>query len=69
MPAVEEALFILYESYDRLGLTELRDDTRRVLEKNYPNSEFFNPKKTSQKSWWKLWQLELTRHQPLTWTS
>lgn len=55
VPAVEEALFILYESYDRLGLTELRDDTRRVLEKNYPNSEFFNPKKTPQKSWWKVW--------------
>lgn len=55
VPAVEEALFILYESYDRLGLTELRDDTRRVLEKNYPNSEFFNTKKTSQKPWWKAW--------------
>ena len=36
VPAVEEALFIMVQSYDRLGLTNLRDDTQRVLEKSYP---------------------------------
>jgi outer membrane protein assembly factor BamD len=55
VPAVEEALFILYESYDRLGLEQLRDDTRRILEKNYPNSTLLYPKNASKKSWWKLW--------------
>ena len=55
VPAVEEALFILYESYDRLGLNQLRDDTRRILEKNYPNSAFLYPNNASKKSWWKLW--------------
>ncbi len=55
VPAVEEALFILYESYDRLGLTQLRDDTRRVIERTYPNSEFLDANKTVKKSWWKLW--------------
>jgi outer membrane protein assembly factor BamD len=55
VPAVEEALFILYESYDRLGLNQLRDDTRRILEKNYPDSTLLNPKNASKKSWWKLW--------------
>jgi outer membrane protein assembly factor BamD len=55
VPAVEEALFILYESYDRLGLDQLRDDTRRILEKNYPDSGLLYPKKTTPKSWWKLW--------------
>jgi outer membrane protein assembly factor BamD len=55
VPAVEEALFILYESYDRLGLNQLRDDTRRILEKNYPDSALLNPKNASKKSWWKPW--------------
>ena len=26
------------QSYDRLGLTELRDDADRVLQANFPNS-------------------------------
>jgi outer membrane protein assembly factor BamD len=55
VPAVEEALFILYQSYDRLGLDQLRDDTRRILEKNYPNSALINPQNASKKPWWKLW--------------
>jgi outer membrane protein assembly factor BamD len=38
VPAIEEALFILYRSYDALGLTQLRDDAKRVFDKNYPNS-------------------------------
>lgn len=55
VPAVEEALFILHESYDRLGLTQLRDDTRRVIDRNYPNSAFFGGGKDNKKSWWKFW--------------
>jgi len=55
VPAVEEALFILYQSYDRLGLTQLRDDTLRILEKNYPNSPLLYPQNATKKSWWKLW--------------
>ncbi len=55
VPAVEEALFILYQSYERLGLDQLRDDTRRILEKNYPNSALLYPQNATKKSWWKLW--------------
>jgi outer membrane protein assembly factor BamD len=56
VPAVEEALFILVQSYDKLGLVQLRDDTRRVLEATYPNSVFLYPERAgAQKSWWKLW--------------
>ncbi len=55
VPAVEEALFIMYQSYDRLGLDQLRDDTRWMLEKNYPDSALLNPKNASKKSWWKPW--------------
>ncbi len=39
-PSVEEALSILVQSYDRLGLTQLRDDADRVLRKNFPNSRY-----------------------------
>lgn len=56
VPALEEALFILMRSYDALGMTELRDDTRRVMEKNYPGSEFLTKgSKSSQDPWWKFW--------------
>jgi outer membrane protein assembly factor BamD len=33
VPALEEAVYILYKSYDALGMAELRDDTRRIMEK------------------------------------
>ncbi len=39
-PAAEEALSILVRSYDGLGLPQLRDDARRVLELNYPGSRY-----------------------------
>jgi outer membrane protein assembly factor BamD len=56
VPAVEEALFILYQSYDKLGLVQLRDDTRRVLEATYPNSAFLYPERVAaKKPWWKFW--------------
>ena len=56
VPAVEEALFLLYQSYDRLQLTQLRDDTRRVLEASFPDSVWLYPEKAPKKtSWWKFW--------------
>jgi outer membrane protein assembly factor BamD len=39
-PAAEEALSIMVQSYDKLGLVPLRDDAARVLRKNFPNSTF-----------------------------
>ncbi|BDT67268.1 outer membrane protein assembly factor BamD [Comamonadaceae bacterium OS-1] len=56
VPAVEEALYIMVKSYDALGMTQLRDDTQRVLTTNYPNSEYTaNGFKTKDSPWWKLW--------------
>ncbi|TFZ03227.1 outer membrane protein assembly factor BamD [Ramlibacter rhizophilus] len=56
VPAAEEALFILHRSYQALGMDQLAADARRVLEKNYPASDYlargFKPK---QDPWWKLW--------------
>ena len=57
VPAVEEALYLIVQSYDRLGMTQLRDDTKRVLLATYPNSKFMNPDvETTKKSWWKFWK-------------
>jgi outer membrane protein assembly factor BamD len=56
VPAVEEALFILVRSYDELGMTQLRDDARRVMEKSYPKSEYLSRGfKSKQDPWWKFW--------------
>src|SRR5450830_1767696 len=56
MPALEEALFIIVKSYDALGMTQLRDDAKRVLEKNYPETEYLTRGfKPNSDPWWKVW--------------
>ena len=53
-PAVEEAMVVLMRAYDELGMKELSDSARRVLEKNFPNSAYV--KGTKRKvPWWRLW--------------
>jgi outer membrane protein assembly factor BamD len=56
-PAVEDALYIMMRSYDALGMPELRDDAKRVLTQNFPNSELMaNGGRRKEKApWWKLW--------------
>ena len=55
-PATEEALFILVQSYDRLGLDTLRDDAQRVFAMNFPNSVLPNQGLgRGGKSWWHVW--------------
>jgi outer membrane protein assembly factor BamD len=56
VPATEEALYIMVKSYDELGMSQMRDDSRRVLEKNFPQSEFLSRGfKSSSDPWWKFW--------------
>ncbi|WP_213953976.1 MULTISPECIES: outer membrane protein assembly factor BamD [unclassified Variovorax] len=56
VPALEEALYIMMRSYDQLGLTQLRDDTQRVLAQNYPNSQFVAKGfRGKDDPWWKFW--------------
>lgn len=40
-PIVEKALYIMVLSYDKLHLDKLRDDAKRVLDKNFPNSKYY----------------------------
>ncbi len=55
-PSAEEALAIMARGYDRLGLTELRDDAQRVLQKNYPDSRYASElSRGADKPWWQLW--------------
>ena len=56
VPAVEEALFIMVKAYDALGMVQLRDDSKRVLEKSFPQSEFLaTGAKTNKNPWWRVW--------------
>jgi len=55
VPALEEALFILMRSYDALGMTQLRDDTRRVLATSYPQSHYLTGNARGDKAWWRFW--------------
>jgi outer membrane protein assembly factor BamD len=54
-PALEEALAILVVSYDKLKLTDLRDDAQRVLQLNFPNSKYAKGVNTEGKAWYRFW--------------
>lgn len=54
-PAIEEGMYIMMASYDKLGMNDLRDDADRVLRKNYPNSRFYKDGLARKASWWQLW--------------
>ena len=54
-PSNEEALFIMTRAYDALGLTDLRDDSDRIMRKNFPQSSFLGGTAESKGAWWKLW--------------
>ena len=60
-PATEEALAIMVDSYQRLGLTDLRDGAERVLQLNFPNSRYLARSAATasgQQAWWqrlKFW--------------
>ncbi len=56
VPALEEATFIIYKSYDALGMNDLRDDTRRIIEKTYPQSPYMSKGfKSADTPWYKFW--------------
>ena len=55
-PSTQEALYIMAESYDKLGLTQLRDDANRVMQKNFPNSALpADGFGATKRAWWQLW--------------
>ena len=54
-PAIEEALFLMVMSYDKLGMAQLRDDADRVMRKNFPDSVYFRGGPEDDRPWWQLW--------------
>jgi len=54
--ALEEALYILYKSYDALGMQQQRDDALKILETNYPKSDFLiSGERRQEHPWWRFW--------------
>jgi outer membrane protein assembly factor BamD len=55
-PANEEALYIMFKAYEAMGMNDLRESARRVLDLNFPNSELVrNQGPRNTEPWWKLW--------------
>jgi outer membrane protein assembly factor BamD len=54
-PAIQEALQILIEAYDRLGLKALAVQSRQVYEANFHDS-VREARAASHKSWWQFWR-------------
>ena len=60
-PATEEALYILYKSYEALNMKDLSNDALRVLKLNFPNSKILVTGKRAdadenKASWWQIWR-------------
>jgi outer membrane protein assembly factor BamD len=54
-PANEEGLLIMVKAYDAMGLTDLRNDAERVMQKNFPDSKYLSGNVTRDKPWWVIW--------------
>lgn len=56
VPAQEDALYILMLSYERLNMTDMAADTRRVLQASYPNTSLLSSGfRKEDRPWWKIW--------------
>ncbi|MDP1535905.1 MAG: outer membrane protein assembly factor BamD [Burkholderiales bacterium] len=54
-PANEEGLVVMVKAYDALGLTTLRDDAERVLNRNFPDSVYLKGGPRGGVLWWQIW--------------
>ena len=55
-PATENALVLMARSYDALGLTKLRDDATRVLDRTYPTWQQKAVVVKERPAWWQFWK-------------
>ena len=53
-PMMEQALIVLVKAYDAMGLSDLRDDSARLLKLNFPNTQF-SLASLHKRAWWQLW--------------
>lgn len=55
--SVEEALVISISAYDFMDLTDLKEDTLRILKTNYPQNPMVLGKVSNdERVWWKFWE-------------
>jgi len=55
-PTRREALDIMIEAYDRMGMKDLRDDTKKILAKNFPADPMGQEgRNRSTGAWWRFW--------------
>ena len=54
-PNHRQALEVMVEAYDRMGLPELRDDAKKILAKNVPDDPMGQQGKNRSNPWWKFW--------------
>jgi len=54
-PTHREALDVMIEAYDRMGVPELRDDAKKVLARNFPSDPMGEQGRNRSSPWWKLW--------------
>ena len=54
-PANEEGLLILVQAYDKLGMTDLRNDAERVMKTNFSKSKYLTGQAGDGKPWWQFW--------------
>jgi len=54
-PMHREALEVMVEAYDRMGVPALRDDAKKILAKNFPEDPMGQQGKNRAKSWWQFW--------------
>ena len=56
-PAVEEALYLLVKSYEKLEMPDLSSDALRVLQLNFPDSQMLvtGQRVKKQRQWWQIW--------------
>jgi outer membrane protein assembly factor BamD len=52
VPIAERALYLMYLSYDKMGQTELRDTTKRVMDENFPDSTYFKDGLDAKVNYW-----------------
>ena len=58
-PSTRDALKIMVQAYDAMGMTDLRDDAQRVLAKNSKASaghETTGANSSGGESWWRFWK-------------
>jgi outer membrane protein assembly factor BamD len=51
-PAIRDALEVMIEAYDHLGLKDLKANVEKVYAENYPEARNVN----SSRSWWRFWK-------------